>query len=46
MPPTTVYEYLRGKSELGSDRASIILRALGLQITSKPKKGKRPRKEV
>lgn len=46
IPPTTVYEYLRGKSELGSDRASIILRALGLQITSKPKKGKCPRKEV
>ncbi len=46
IPATTVYEYLGGKSELGSDRASIILQTLGLQITSKTKKGKSPRKEV
>lgn len=46
IPARTVYAYLSGECDLGSDRVSIILQALGLQIKSKPTKGKRPRKEV
>ncbi len=46
IPATSVYEYLRGETDLGSDGVSIILQALGLRITCKPKRGKRPRKEV
>lgn len=46
IPDSTIYDYLRGDCDLGSDRVSIILQALGLQIKRKPKRGKRPRKEV
>ena len=47
VPPASVYEYLAGKSDLGSERVSIILHTLELKITSKSnvKRGKRPRKE-
>ena len=45
MPARTVYAYLSGECDLVSDRVSIILQALGLQITCKTKKGRHPRKE-
>ena len=40
---TSVYEYLRGETDLGSDGVSIIMKTLGLTITSKSnvKRGKR-----
>ena len=46
IPATSIYEYLRGETDIGSDRASIILQALGLRIICKDKRGKRPGKEV
>ena len=47
IPMSTIYDYLSGKTDLGSDRVSIILKALGLTIINKStiKRGKRPRKE-
>lgn len=42
MPERTVYAYLSGECDLVSDRVSIILQALDLQINRKPKKGQRP----
>ncbi len=49
VPATTVYEYLANKTDLGSERVSKILDALGLTITSKPttikRGGRRLRKE-
>ena len=36
IPPTTIYEYLSGKSDIGTERVSIILQLLGLQIKRKP----------
>lgn len=44
IPMSTIYDYLSGKTDIGSDRVSIILKALGLTITSKStiKRGKRP----
>ena len=46
MPPRTVYAYLSGECDLGSERVSIILQVLGLQIKPIKKRGRRPRKEV
>ena len=46
MPARTVYAYLSSRCDLVSDRVSIILQALGLQIKCKTKKSKRFRKEV
>ncbi|MHA2066253.1 MAG: hypothetical protein ACXABY_17915 [Candidatus Thorarchaeota archaeon] len=45
MPERTVYAYLGDECDLVSNRVSIILQALGLQIKPKPRRGKRPRKE-
>jgi hypothetical protein len=43
IPMSTIYDYLGGETDLGSDRVSIILQALGLRITSdKHKMGQRP----
>lgn len=44
LPARTVYAYLSGERDLSSNRASIILQALGLQIKRKPKSGQRPRR--
>ncbi|MHC4165591.1 MAG: hypothetical protein ACYSWQ_01385 [Planctomycetota bacterium] len=45
IPMSTIYDYLGGETDLGSDRVSIILQALGLRITSdKRKMGQRPRR--
>ena len=46
IPESTIYEYLRGDTDLGTERASIILQALGLHIKRKPNKGISPRREV
>jgi hypothetical protein len=46
MPARTIYAYLSGECDLGSERVSIILQALDLQIKRKSKRGRRPRKEV
>ena len=48
MPARTVYAYLGGECDLVSERVSIIMRALGLTITSKSnvKRCRRTRKEV
>ena len=45
IPMSTVYDYLSGDTDLGSDRVSIILQALGLRIISdKRMMGQRPRR--
>ncbi len=45
IPMSTIYDYLSGETDLGSDRVSIILQALGLRITHyKRKTGQRPRR--
>lgn len=45
IPMSTIYDYLGGETDLGSDRVSIILQALDLQITrNQHKKGQRPRR--
>ena len=45
IPMSTIYDYLSGDTDLGSDRVSIILQALGLRITSdKFKMGQKPRR--
>ena len=46
VPPRTVYAYLSGERDLSSERVSIILQALDLRVTCKPKRGKSPRREV
>jgi hypothetical protein len=46
IPANTVYDYLRGETDIGSESVSIILQALGLQIKSKFRRGKQTRKEV
>lgn len=46
MPARTAYAYLSGECDLVSERVSIILQTLGLRITCRLKKGKRPRREV
>lgn len=43
MPPSTVYQYLRGYRDLNSRRVSMILDALGITLTP-PKKRKRAKK--
>jgi hypothetical protein len=45
LPARTVYAYLSGGCDLGSESASVILEALGLQVTRK-KSGRSRRKEV
>lgn len=42
IPERTVYSYLSGERDLTSNRASVLLHALGLQI--KRKSGQRPRR--
>jgi len=43
---STIYDYLGGETDLGSDRVSKVLQPLGLRITSdKRKTGQRPRGE-
>ena len=44
MPARTIYAYLGGECDLVSERVSIILQALGLQIKRKSKSGQRPRR--
>ena len=44
IPARTVYAYLSGERDLTTDRASIILEALSLQIKRKPESGQRPRR--
>jgi hypothetical protein len=48
VPQRTVYAFLTGEKDAKSKTASLILRALGLTITTKSnvKRGRRPRKEV
>ena len=47
IPMSTIYDYLSGKTDLGSDRVSMILIALGLTIINEStiKRGKHPGKE-
>lgn len=44
MPARTVYAYLCGECDLVSERVSIILKVLDLQIKRKPKSGQKPQK--
>ena len=48
VPQRTVYAFLAGEKNAGTRTASIIMKALGLTVTTKPivKRGKSPRKEV
>jgi len=46
IPARTVYAYLSGECDLGTDRVSIILQALALQIKRKSNKGKSPGKVI
>ncbi len=48
VPQRTVYAFLNGEKDAGTRTASIIMKALGLSVTTKPivKRGKRPRKQV
>ena len=48
VPQRTVYAFLTGEKDAGTRTASIIMKALGLTVTTKPivKRGKSPRKEV
>ena len=43
MPPSTVYQYLSGLTDLNSRRVSMILDTLGMKITP-PKRPKRAKK--
>ncbi len=47
IPQRTVYDYLSGTKDTGTETASIIMDALGLTVTNKSnvKKGRGPRKE-
>ena len=45
MPERTIYAYMCGECDLVSERVSIILQALGMTVTCKTKRGRRPRKE-
>ncbi len=40
MPPSTVYQYLSGQTDLNSRRVSLILDVLGIKLTP-PKKRER-----
>lgn len=44
MPARTVYAYLSSQCDLVSDRVSIILQALCMQIKRKSERAKKPRK--
>jgi len=48
VPQRTVYAFLTGEKDAGTETASIIMKAMGLNVTKKTtvKKGRRPRKEV
>jgi hypothetical protein len=48
VPQRTIYAFLTGEKDAGTRTASIIMKALGLTVTTKPivKRGKSPRKEV
>lgn len=48
VPQRTVYAFLTGKTDAGTETASAIMEALGLAIVEKPKprRGKRPGKEI
>jgi predicted transcriptional regulator len=46
VPRRTVYDFLSGKKDTTTKVAWTLMQALGLQITHKAKKGKRPGKEV
>lgn len=48
VPQRTVYAFLRSEEDSLTKTASIIMKALGLTVTTKPivKRGKGPRKEV
>jgi len=48
VPQRTVYAFLRSEEDSVTETASIIMKALGLTITTKPivKRGRDPRKEV
>ena len=43
MPPATTYQYLAGYRDLNSERASVILKALGFKLTA-PKKAETSKK--
>lgn len=47
VPQRTVYDFLAGKTDTGTEVASAIMEALGLTITNNlnRKGGRRPRKE-
>ncbi len=47
VPKRTIYDFISGKSDTGTEVASALMEALGLTITIKRnmKRGKRPRKE-
>ena len=47
VPKRTIYDFISGKSDAGTEVASALMKALGLKITSKStiKRGRRPRKE-
>ena len=47
VPKRTIYDFISGKSDAGTEVASVLMEALGLTITIKRnmKRGKRPRKE-
>lgn len=48
VPQRTVYAFLTGEKDAGTETASTIIKAMGLNVTKKTnvKKGRRPRKEV
>ena len=43
MPASTIYQYISGFRDLNTQRASLILKALGFKLTP-PKKRKRAKK--
>ena len=43
MPPSTIYQYLSGQTDLNSRRVSMILDVLGITLTP-PKKRERAKK--
>ena len=45
IPQRTVYAFLTGEKDTGTETASIILQTVGLEIKEKLKRGRRPRKE-
>jgi hypothetical protein len=47
VPQRTVYAFLTGEKDTGTETASVLMRALGLTLTKRHtvKRGRRPRKE-